>query len=199
MVIGYLEGEIVDFDDEQMTLMVQGVGYELHCLKGTLSSLQVGEKLQMWVYTHVREDHIHLFGFSQKSEREIFLSLIGVSGIGPKMAIAILSHVATDPLIKMIEQGDVKGLCTLPKIGKKTAEQMILSLKGKLHGGTTAVMRGTSALPSVHSDMVSALVHLGYRLSDVHRAVEALPKEIEFQEGIRRCLAQLSEIHSHEV
>lgn len=133
-MIGYLKGRCVYLDQESVILEVQGVGYEVYCSLGTLSELSASmqEEVVFWIYTHVREDQLQLFGFLTKEEKNLFLSLLKVNGVGPKSALSILSGARYNQLVEMIESGDAKALSQLPKIGKKTAEQIILSLQGKL-------------------------------------------------------------------
>mgnify|MGYP000185700389 CR=1 FL=1 len=123
-MIGYLRGRPTEIGAETAIIDVQGVGYELLCSQQTLFDMEDQELVQLRVYTHVREDALQLYGFYSNSEKELFLSLIKVNGIGPKMAMGILSAAAKDMLISLIEQGDVKGLSKLPKIGKKTCLKM---------------------------------------------------------------------------
>jgi Holliday junction DNA helicase RuvA len=133
----------------------------------------------------------------------MFNSLLKVNGVGPKMAIKILSAARMKDLAQMIESGDVKALSSLPKVGKKTAEQLILSLKGKLVIGTDG--SGESAKPTdksktaplprfsgTRADILSALVNLGFRLQDAEKVVGDLPEEIELQQGVRQGLQALS-------
>ena len=135
----------------------------------------------------MREDCIQLFGFAQLAEKELFLSLIKVNGIGPKLAIGVLSAMPIKTVITLIDQGDVKGLMKLPKVGKKTAEQIILSLKGKL-----VVDQVSTKDFSTRRDIVSALVNLGFKLGDVEFVVEKLKEDVTVQEGVRTALMELS-------
>jgi len=188
-MIGFLQGVVVRNDGENLILNVRGVGYELMCSQNTLNEIEGRDVVQVWVYTQVREDLIQLIGFATQLEKQLFLSLIKVNGVGPKMAIKILSATKTDTLTRMIDQGDVKGLVKLPKIGKKTAEQIILSLKGKLvldddfEGQANFVARG---------EILSALVNLGFRLNDVETVVDHMEPGTDLQQGVREGLAALT-------
>jgi holliday junction DNA helicase RuvA len=193
-VIGFLRGEVHWVEMETLTLLAGGVGYEVHCTPATLAEAQPGQNLDVWIYTQVREDAIVLFGFRSLAEKHLFLSLIKVNGIGPKSALAILGASPIANLIELINQGDAKGLSGLPKVGKKTAEQIILTLKGKLvsaaeSGGGTVPAGGR---PKVRQEIVSALVHLGFRLADVERVVEQLPAQTDLETGVRESLAALT-------
>ena len=105
------------------------MGYELTCSSNTLNEITGESSIKLWVYTHVREDAFHLFGFSTKVEKQLFLSLIKVNGIGPKLAIKVLSGARTESIVSMIDQGDVKGLTGLPKIGKENGRANDTHLK----------------------------------------------------------------------
>jgi Holliday junction DNA helicase RuvA len=158
--------------------------------------------VRFWVHTAVREDAITLYGFSTPVEKQMFLSLLKVNGVGPKMAIKILSAAPTPILSQMIEAGDVKSLSSLPKVGKKTAEQLVLSLKGKLviaadaGSNLNSKKKTATALAAkfsgVRADVLSALVNLGFRLQDAERVVGDLPADIDVQAGVRSGLQALS-------
>ncbi|MEZ4871745.1 MAG: Holliday junction branch migration protein RuvA [Bdellovibrionales bacterium] len=143
-MIGFIRGKVIEINESDILIDVQGVGYELHCSQSSIKDVAGHEFVKMYVYTHVREDIIQLFGFSTALEKQMFLSLNKVNGIGPKMATAVLSAAPVATLFSYIESEDVKGLSSLPKIGKKKAEQIILSLRGKL------VFEGDSARPQNH-------------------------------------------------
>ncbi|MCB0384941.1 MAG: Holliday junction branch migration protein RuvA [Bdellovibrionales bacterium] len=189
-MIGYLKGEVKYQDGEALILEVQGVGYEVHCSQNTLDeALAQSGVIQLWVYTHVREDVFQLFGFSRPAEKQLFLSLTKVNGIGPKLALKILSGAPLDHVIRMIEDGDVKGLSRLPKVGKKTAEQMILTLKGKL---VLAEEERHSAKIGPREEIISALVNLGFRLNEVEKAIDKVDPKLDVPSGIREGLRVLS-------
>lgn len=192
-MISHLSGELLDLAEETLVLNVNGVGYEVAVPLSTAEQFSVGQRLQLWIYTAVREDAILLFGFLNKAEKALFLSLISVNGVGPKVALKMMSGATPERLSKMIEEGDVRGLTSLPKIGKKTAEQIILSLRGKLPAlsGVAASSKTNSRADSM-DQILSALVHLGFKEPLAARAVEALPPEVTVEEGVRRCLAALT-------
>jgi Holliday junction DNA helicase RuvA len=207
-LIGYLRGRVrinsADHAENAIVLDVSGVGYELNCSLNTLDELlQQSEDVEVFVQTMLREDSLNLFGFSTQLEKRMFNSLLKVNGVGPKMAIKILSAARMDDLAQMIEAGDVKALSNLPKVGKKTAEQLILSLKGKLVLASDATAqdpksqgKGKPVLQArfngTRADILSALVNLGFRLQDAEKVVGDLPNEIELQQGIRQGLQALS-------
>lgn len=200
-MISHLRGEVLSTDAGTLLLEVGGVGYELHCSSNTLNDITADSKAAQgkaardtaaqqnltsaWVYTHVREDCLQLFGFSRTLERKLFLSLIKVRGVGPKMALQILSATRLEQLIEFIEQSDVKALTALPKVGKKTAEQIILSLKGEL------VVQQDSSF-AARGQIVSALLNLGFKSTEVEQAVSQLKPTQNIQKGVREALLTLS-------
>lgn len=189
-MIGYLRGKIIEVQAESAVIDVQGVGYEILASAHTLSDLTalLGKDIIVWIHTHVREDALQLFGFHGKDEKNLFLSLLKVNGVGPKMALSILSGARVSEIEKMIDQGNAKGLSSLPKVGKKTAEQIILTLKGKLVSAAEQV----SARNPVQTQITSALLNLGYKSQHVDQFVASLPAEISVEEGVRKALQTLS-------
>ncbi len=184
-MIAYLRGKVHEAQENTLIMDVQGVGYEVNASKSTLADMVVGAESALWVHTHVREDAFTLFGFSSKVEKHLFESLIKVNGIGPKLAIQILSGASLDHIIHLIEAEDVKGWCQLPKVGKKTAEQMILSLRGKL------VIEESAAGSSTKSELLSALTHLGFRNTDIERVLTKLEPQATFEDQLRHALSLL--------
>ena len=190
-MIAFLQGDILSINliNHSLILNVNGVGYELICSQNSLDKMVVGDSFNFHVYTHVKEDALQLYGFYSFLEKQTFLSLLRVNGVGPKMALGILSASPVERLTDMINSGDVKGLVQLPKIGKKTAEQIILSLKGKLN----LLNGGIDKKPSkARDEIVSALVNLGFKLSEVETVVDQLDDNCGLQDGIREGLAVLS-------
>lgn len=188
-MIAWLKGQVLTVGSESCVLNVSGVGYDVICSANTLSDVEGLEGAELFVHTHVREDQISLFGFTSQVERKLFLSLIKVNGIGPKLAITILSAAKVSDIVELIENGDAKGLAKLPRIGKKTAEQMILSLKGQL----VVEEQPTETLIKVQQkEVVSALVNLGFRMADVEQVVGQLEPGLELQDSIRKGLSMLT-------
>lgn len=217
-MIGKIRGVVEERDAETCLVDVQGVGYELTCSVPTLDDTVIGQKATFFVYTHVREDQIALFGFSSKLEKELFLSLLSVNGVGPKMAIKILSATSMGELARAIESGDVKALSQLPKVGKKTAEQLVITLKGKVgpfvergfmaptNSGRNSGTSPGGAMPlgaamTIHHEISSALLNLGFRPPEVERVMMALEardasestggQELTLEEGVRFALQTL--------
>ncbi|NUM57908.1 MAG: Holliday junction branch migration protein RuvA [Bdellovibrionaceae bacterium] len=193
-MIGYLKGRCVYLDQESVILEVQGVGYEVYCSLGTLSELSASmqEEVVFWIYTHVREDQLQLFGFLTKEEKNLFLSLLKVNGVGPKSALSILSGARYNQLVEMIESGDAKALSQLPKIGKKTAEQIILSLQGKLV--RIEEVKKTKSRSSNHQQIATALINLGFKPQLIEEFLQGLAETVTVEEGVRKALGQLSQL-----
>lgn len=188
-MIGYLQGRPLRFGVDHMILLVQGVGYELSCSTQTLQDLDGKSFVEVWVYTHVREDQLQLFGFSTELEKTLFLSLLKVNGVGPKSALNIVSGAPTQQIVQWIEDANVSALTKLPKVGKKSAEQIVLSLQGKLvrAGGPDTDRRFVA-----RSQILSALVNLGFRIGDVEKVVDEMPPETDLETGLRRGLQALT-------
>src|SRR4051812_39505214 len=133
-MIGFVRGKLMAVELDSALVETGGVGYEILCSAQVMADLagSVGTEIALWIHTHVREDALQLFGFMSKTEKELFLSLLKVNGVGPKSALTILSAGRVEKIIEMIEDGNAKALAALPRVGKKTSEQIILSLQGKL-------------------------------------------------------------------
>ena len=189
-MISFISGQVIDQEENALTILCRGIGYEVTCSDNTISDVSSQKVVQLWVYTHVREDSFTLFGFSSKVEKKLFLNLIKVNGIGPKLAIQVLSGASLEHIIDSIESQNVKALTQLPRVGKKTAEQMILTLKGTL---VLDKDQKSERVQKPHQEILSALVNLGFRMVDVENVVQALPADIEFEQGVRESLRQLSQ------
>ena len=195
-MIGYLNGEVIHFESDHVIVQAGGVGYEVSVTPATATDLQslFGKTVSLWIYTHVREDAFHLFGFLQRAEKDFFIQLLKVNGIGPKSALTILSGAPLSQIQYWIEEGDAKALSQLPKIGKKTAEQIVLSLKGKLVKieTTTATSKGKPQRAGNLRQISSALVNLGFKPQIVESFIETLPETSTIEDGVRSGLQKLS-------
>jgi len=187
-VIAFIKGSILAQDLESVTVLAGSVGYDLTCSRFTLDEIFGKEFVELWVHTQVREDAIQLFGFHHLRERDMFLNLIKVNGIGPKSAINIVSAAPLKTLHDLIESGDAKGLSSLPKVGKKTAEQMILTLKGKLVEADAVSVKDVK----MREEVASALQNLGFKLSDVERVIEKLDPSWDVERAVRESLNQIA-------
>ncbi len=196
-MIGYLQGHLLSTTPERLLLDVQGVGYEVNIPLSTFYEIErraPGDRVALFIHTQVREDDISLFGFWTEREKLLFERLIGVSGIGPRLARVALSGMAPDDLLAAIAAGDVGRLSTIPGVGKKTAERMVLELKDKMRELAAGLPEKTAAVPA-DQDVVSALVNLGYKSSLAERAVAEVRRErpeAAFNDLLRDSLSRLS-------
>lgn len=178
-MIAQLTGELAQRSPEQIILDVNGVGYRLQIPLSTFYALPESGRVQLRVHTHVKEDAFHLFGFLTEAEKDLFALLISVSGVGPKLAITILSHIPTDELAIALSQGDVVRLTAIPGIGKKSAERLVLELQDKaarfaVAGTVTESENRQQSDESSHQDALSALVNLGYKETLARKALKSL-------------------------
>lgn len=169
-MIAHLRGKLLSKQPGQAIVEAGGVGYDVTISIPTFSDLpNTGNEVSLHIYTHVREDALALFGFGRSQEKQLFEKLISVSGIGPKLAITILSGMQTEAMVAAIRGNDLAQLTKTPGIGKKTAERMVLELKDKLESfGIVAAIPKANAL---EEDVISALVNLGYQRPAAERAV----------------------------
>lgn len=177
-MIAHLSGQIIHRSEDSIILDVQGVGYEIFLSAVSLEKLQnVSETVSLVIYTAVREDNITLFGFLSYAEKRLFLKLLSVSGIGPKLSMSILAGMPSQDLIDAIHREDLVRLTSISGIGKKTAERIILELKDKLldlstHSSSPEERRSRkSGLPE---DLISALVNLGYNRNEIEKRLDRM-------------------------
>lgn len=188
-MINYLKGTVIDSEGEALSVFTNGLGYEVYVSAQHLAETLPGENIELWIYTHVREDQLVLFGFRTKAEKQLFLSLNKVNGIGPKVAIRILGAAPLSLILQMIDAGDVAGLSKLPKVGKKTAETIILELRGKL---VQLEAEKQNKAFAARAEIVSALVNLGFKSADVEKAVASMGADTDMQTGVRQGLKLLT-------
>ena len=198
-MIGFLHGKVRDSTPERVILDVGGVGYDVHIPLSTYYKIEkVGTEstVDLFIHTHVREDAIELFGFWSQREKLLFEKLIAVSGIGPRLARVILSGMAPDELLGSLAAGDVARLATIPGIGKKTAQRMIVDLKDRVQE-LAADLPEVAPAPPFEDDLVLALVNLGYREAEAQRAVAQARTEkpdAASHELLRASLQKLSRV-----
>lgn len=195
-MIGLLTGRLAHKHPPFLLLDVGGVGYELEAPMTTFYALpDIGEPASLFVHLLVRDDAHLLFGFSDRAQRELFRALLKVTGVGPRVALAILSTLSAEQLVACIQQADVKTLTRVPGIGAKTAERMILDMRDRIAsstGGDDSAAAATDAHDPVQ-DAVSALIALGYKAAEAAKAVRAVEgKSAERDDLIRNALQQLS-------
>jgi holliday junction DNA helicase RuvA len=174
-MIAHLRGKLIAKRPNQAVVETAGVGYDISITVPTFSDLpSIGNEVSLHIHTHVREDAIALFGFFRADEKQLFEKLISVSGIGPKLAITILSGMPTSDMVSAIRGNDIARLIRIPGIGRKTAERMVLELRDKLEAFGAAA--ATPAATPAEEDVLSALVNLGYQRPIAERAVIAAAK-----------------------
>jgi Holliday junction DNA helicase RuvA len=181
-MIGFLRGRVLEKQPNRVLVDVNGVGYEVFIPLSTFSEVgDEGAEVALRIHTHVREDALQLFGFLTVLERQMFERLITVSGIGPKLAIAVLSGLETRDLLAAVQRADIARLTTIPGVGKKTAERIVLELKDRLTQlaapPPTDVKPITAESDRVRDDLLSALQNLGYHRPDAERAADAVLRE----------------------
>ncbi|HGP7494529.1 Holliday junction branch migration protein RuvA [Neisseria gonorrhoeae] len=192
-MISRLTGKLVEKNPPQIVIDVNGVGYEADVSMQTFYNLPpVGESVQLFTQLIIREDAHLLFGFATAEERKTFRQLIKVGGIGAKTALGILSAMTADDLARAVAEEDVKRLSSAPGIGKKTAERMVLELRGKLvaHTVTDGLFAASPAADETE-DIVSTLLALGYNEREAKAAVKGVPKGTDVGEGVRLALKNL--------
>ena len=199
-MIAQLRGRLAEKQPNRIIIDVGGVGYDVAVPLSTYYTLgEPGSDVSLRVHTHVREDTLALYGFSTALELQIFERLIGISGIGPKLALAVLSGIDVTDLVRAVQAGDVGRLTAIPGIGKKTAERIGLELKDKLPKGVidgTAAGAGAGAPGGeLRHDLLSALLNLGYHRPLAERAVEAALARVEspvFETVLKQALRELA-------
>ena len=194
-MIGKLSGTLTDKAPTEITLDVGGVGYQIFIPLSVFYRLpDVGARVSLYTHTHVREDALQLFGFLGPEEKQVFLLLNGVSGIGPKLAVNILSGIPAEDLARALKESDQPRLLSIPGVGKKLAERMIVELRDKflsLPAAGIAQRDGTQ----LTRDAVSALVNLGYRRAEAEKSVSEIARNGEGSLGevLREALRRLSQ------
>lgn len=192
-MIGFLRGKLIHKAPPQLLLDVQGVGYEVEAPMTTFYDLPaLGEEVRLHTHLVVREDAHILFGFAKESERHLFRILIKVNGVGPKLALTILSGQSADEFYRCVQDNDVKSLVRLPGVGQKTAERLVVEMRGRLPDmshlspaeRSNAAVQATANSPK--QEAISALCALGYKPQDASRMVQAIAGDDKSCEDIIR-------------
>jgi Holliday junction DNA helicase RuvA len=192
-MIAHLRGKLIARHPNQAIVETGGVGYDVTISVPTFSDLPpLGSEVSLHVHTHVREDQLALYGFLRAEEKRLFEKLITVSGIGPKLAITILSGMAADEMINAIRGNDLARLTKIPGIGKKTAERMVLELRDKLPPAGQEAAPVVSTFSAVQEDVLSALVNLGYQRAAAEKALAGAAKDGSFDVMFRGALAAMN-------
>jgi holliday junction DNA helicase RuvA len=207
-MIAHLSGTLLSKQATSVIVDVSGVGYEVTIPISTFYDLEdVGATVQLRIYTHVREDALQLYGFKTARERELFLKIISVSGIGPKLGITLLSGMSADEMIASIRTNNLARLTLIPGVGRKTAERLIMELREKVADLSSAQLEeefgakpeasAESTEDTVRADALSALLNLGYQRSGAEKAIDAALSEggdITVESVLRRSLKKLARV-----
>jgi len=195
-MIGYLKGILIQKTPQQVVIDVAGVGYCVHIPLSTYFKLrEVKEPVELYVYTHLSDSALALYGFSTEEERDLFTKLISISGIGPKLALNVLSGMEPDELKQAIQESNVARIARIPGIGKKTALRIAMELQEKLEKKEKLL---SSRAAREREDLISALVNLGFRRREVEGvvddAIRHLTPEAGFEKLLRECLRRMAKI-----
>jgi Holliday junction DNA helicase RuvA len=198
-LIARLRGRILEKHPNRLVVDVNGVGYDVFVPLSTFYGLgEPGGEIALRIHTHVREDALVLFGFATVLEQDLFERLIGVSGIGPKVALAVLSGIEPGELVRAIERGDVGRLTAIPGVGKKTSERIVLELKDRLPRAEVAAIGAAGQSPGpepLRDDLLSALMNLGYHRPLAEKAVDAAIRVVPdggFERALKQALRELA-------
>ena len=199
-MIGFLKGKATHITSDYCLLDVHDVGYRVFISNQTRAHISPSAEVMLYIHTNVREDAILLYGFFSREEYDLFLLLIGISGIGPKVAQGILSSATVNDFYRMVQQKDVKGITKLPGIGKKTAERILLELKDKISDVSVADLPegdnnvGTKTENSMIAEATEALLTLGFQDSEIQRVFRQRHSCQNTEELIRYALAELQRL-----
>ena len=192
-MIGFLKGLLISQTLKSLLLEAGGVGYEVQVSSLTSQRFKKGSFVSLWIYTSLRQDSLELYGFSSLKEKELFLSLLKVKGIGPKMALLILGSCSLEQFIRMISEENIKALSALPKIGKKTAQQIVLSLKEKI----SDTLVGSSSTSPYGEKLFFALENLGFHASEIREVLGKIKWEEDLKKDLKQALFFLKSSPKH--
>ncbi len=188
-MIATLHGRLEALGGDWAIINVHGIGFQVYMPTSALSALgNIGQEVNLYTHLHLREDNVTLYGFASREERQLFETLLSVSGTGPKLALAALSTMSVEQLTVALATGSIDLLRMIPGVGKKTAERLVLELKDKVGAGL-AIASGV-LMAQQDSDVLAALTSLGYSVSEASRAVATLPtaSELSLEEKIKLVL-----------
>ena len=194
-MIGALRGEVIEKGTDFLLLDVNGVGYLVHAPTPVLDQLEIGGHIQMRTFLHVRENALTLFGFTEAESLEMFAALLKVQGIGPKVALAIQSHLSNEAIKQAVAQGEAAILARVPGIGPKKAKQIAFQLKGKITFDD--VFSESVPISDDDGEVIAALTALGYSIVEAQTALQNLPeaaKTEEIEEKIRLALSGMAKL-----
>lgn len=192
-MIGRIRGKIIEKSPPLICVDVNGIGYDVQVPMNDLYELPaLGEEVTLFTHFVVREDAQQLYGFLNDAERQTFRTVIKITGIGPRTGLAILSGISAEQLALAVEEDDLNLLCKIPGIGKKTAERIVLELRGKLGAIVPATASTVASPASQRQDIANALMALGYSERELQKVLKELDPSIDVTEGIRQALKLLS-------
>lgn len=207
-MIAFLDGVVASVEEESVVLAVGGVGYRVYTASGVLGRVHEGDVLRLYTHQHVREDALVLYGFLQDAERRLFLRLQSATGVGPKLALQMFSHLQAGQIVQALRLEDARTLTSVPGIGAKTASRMALELKDRLDDLTfwdgaqadtgkrrVATSKSGATVPSGLADIQEALFALGYQERETLSVLSELEQELStlsLSDGVRRALRALS-------
>lgn len=194
-MIGSLRGQVIGKEENGLLIEVGGVGYQVLVPTTLLDALDVGEATRLFTHLHVREQELTLFGFPNKEELELFQTLLKVQGVGPKVALAILSHLPAETLRQAIAREEAALLARVPGIGPKKAKQIVFQLKDKV--GLADIFVSPTPITDSDGEVIAALTALGYSVVEAQAALQQLPKDARdesLEEKIRLALSSLARI-----
>ncbi len=197
-MIGQLRGKLAEKRTNQVLVDVGGVGYQVHIPLSTYAALgDLHQEVTLLIHTHVREDQLALYGFLTSREKQLFELLLSVSGVGPSLALRILSGMSVEAIVPAVRKGDVAQLTRIPGVGKKTAERVVVELRDKLAATETTAPESRAPASGHEADVLSALLNLGYERRDAERALDELRRDgagrsSNFEALLRSALQRLS-------
>ncbi len=186
-MIGFLKGKVLLKQGVSLVVDVSGVGYEVQVAKSIAEQLAQGSFVSLWIYTSIRQDSLDLFGFSHIEEKSLFLSLLKVNGVGPKMALTILGSCSLEQFIQMIKDENLKALTALPRVGKKMAQQIVLTLKEQV----SHTLIGKSKDSQYSHQLIGALESLGFVPSEIRDVLSKIKWEQNLQKDLEQALTHL--------
>ena len=184
-MIGFIKGTVLFKKAGSLVVETGGVGYELFAPKSLIGACEKDSFVSLWVHTHLKQDSLELYGFASEKEKELFLSLLKVKGIGPRMALQILSSCSLENFARMIKEENIKALSALPKIGKKTAQQIVLSLKDQV----SDVLVGSSHKSPCKDQLFYSLEKLGFQSSEIKEVMEKIKWKEDLKKDLQQALA----------
>jgi holliday junction DNA helicase RuvA len=192
-MIGYLKGKVISLKPTKLLLDVNGVGYLINISILTYEKISAALNVSLYIFTNVKEDSITLYGFYTEAEKEMFELLISVNGVGPKIALSILSGIKTEDLVTAINQNNISRIVSVPGIGRKTAERLLLELKNKVT--SLSASQPTSGIPDSQTEAILALATLGYNNKTAEPVIRSLVSEdpsLTLENLIKKALSQLN-------